>query len=63
MPTTSLGCSDGAGVQNRLKVEDVVIDGDRQPHVFLNSKASAAAVRDNKAGLAQGVAQAAFVSI
>ena len=44
--TTSLGCSKkSAGVQERLKVEDVVVCGGRLPHGFLRSKTSGAAAR------------------
>jgi len=36
---------DGAGVKERLKVEDVVVCGSRLPHSFLRSKTSGAAAR------------------
>ena len=36
---------DGAGVKERLKVEDVVDCGGRRPHGFLRSKTSGAAAR------------------
>jgi hypothetical protein len=48
--TTVLGVlEDGAGVKERLEVEDVVVCGGRLPHGFLRSKTSGAAAR-NKAG-------------
>src|SRR3954447_5058413 len=39
---------DGAGVQQRLEVEDIVVDGGRRPHVFLHSKTGGAAARHNE---------------
>jgi hypothetical protein len=36
---------DGAGVKERLKVEDVVVGGGRLPHGFLHSKTRGAAAR------------------
>ena len=36
---------DGAGVKERLKVENVVVGGGRRPHGFLRSKTSRAAAR------------------
>jgi hypothetical protein len=38
---------DGAGVKERLEVEDVVVCGGRLPHGFLRSKTSGAAARNN----------------
>jgi hypothetical protein len=46
MPHHVLGMlEDGAGVQERLKVEDVVVVSGRRPHVFLHSKTSETAAR------------------
>ena len=51
---------DGAGVEERLEIEDVVVGHGRRPHVFLHSMTSGGS-RDNAPGCRR-IAHAALAS-